>query len=64
MSVPPPDRPSICSAAAMVPTAVEVVRWSSSSTDRDAQEAGGGSSTQPPGPGRVAAASGPHVPLA
>jgi hypothetical protein len=49
---------------AMVPTAVEVVRWSSSSTDRDAQEAGGGSSTQPPGPGRVAAASGPHVPLA
>ena len=30
----------------------------------DAQEAGGGSSTQPPGPGRVAAASGPHVPLA
>ena len=29
-SVPPPDRPSICSAAAMVPTAVEVVRWSSS----------------------------------
>jgi hypothetical protein len=29
-----------------------------------AQEAGGGSSDQPAGPGRVAAASGPHVPLA
>ena len=75
---------------AMVPTAVEVVRWAAGAIDGpaappfgveldddpraiqrllamatgDAQEAGGGSSTHPPGPGRVAAASGPHVPLA
>ena len=40
----------------------ELWRWSARQLAHGI--AAGGSSTQPPGPGRVAAASGPHVPLA
>jgi hypothetical protein len=59
-----PQTPDERQALATIENALGTAATSGGDRTGDAQGVGGGRSTQPPGPGSVAAASGPHVPLA